>query len=124
MVDYNDKDDWAQNQDYDDWDAYALAIPNSPTADHLDDLLEDATTIINKNIGSFNVNITDVRFLEWVKKRHLRIVNRMRQIDLSGGKAEGFLGWSITDFLQERERNYLITIGKILGYYRVFKVVT
>jgi len=124
LVNYNDVDEWAVNQNYDDFVAYAVDNPSAPTEEHLEDLLEDATTIINKNIGSFNTNITDSRFLEWVKKRHLRMVNRMRQIDLAGGKAQGFLGWSVTDFLQQRERDYLVTIGKILGYYKVGRVVT
>ena len=47
----------------------------------------------------------------------------MRQIELAGGKAVGFLGWSVTDFLQERERTYLKTIGTILGTILVGKVV-
>ena len=124
MASYNDNEAWAKDQNYASWAAYATANPNSPTETHIDEMLEEATEIINMNIGSFNSNITDTRFLSWVQKLHLRMTNRMRQIELAGGKAEGFLGWSITDFLQERERNRLQTIGKILGYYRVGKVVT
>ena len=119
---YNDNDAWAKTKNYANWSAYATAHPNSPTEDHIDEMLEEASEIINLNIGSFNSDITDVRFLSRVKKLHLRMVNRMRQVELAQGKNMGFLGWSTTDFLQERERSYLVTIGKILGYYKVGRI--
>ena len=114
---YNTSEEWAKDKNYASWAAYATANPNSPTEDHIDEMLEEAGEIINSNIGSFNTDISDVRFLSRVQKLHLRMVNRMRQVELAQGISMGFLGWSTTDFLQERERFYLQkTVGKILKY--------
>ena len=112
---YNDNDAWAKTQNYANWEAYAIGRPKSPTEDHIDEMLEEASEIINLNIGSFNSDITDIRFLSRVQKLHLRMVNRMRQVELAEGKNMGFLGWSVTDFLQERERTYLRkVVGRVL----------
>lgn len=86
-------------------------------------MLEEATEIINENIGCFNVNITDERFLSRVKKLNNRMTTRMRQIQLGQGLPGKIPMFSPNDFLIERERKYLqSTIGVVLRY-RVIGVI-
>lgn len=83
----------------------------------IDGYLEEATEIINENIGCFDVNITDARFLTRVKKLNNRMATRMRQIDKGQGMVEKIPMFSPNDFLIERERSYLqSTVGVVLGY--------
>ena len=114
---YIDEDVWAVDQKFANWTAYASANPNSPTLEWITGHIEEATGIINENIGSFNVDITDVRFLDRVQKLCLRMVNRMRQIDLGQGTPGRIPLFSPNDFLIQRERKYLqSTIGVVLKY--------
>ena len=116
---YSDKDAWAVRQDYDDFDAYVVANPNAPTVTHIIEMLEEATEIINAIIPSYNVDITDTRFASYLSKLTLRMVDRMRQVDLGQGKFTSIPFFSPNDFLIERERLYLMHIGVVLGYRRV-----
>jgi len=117
---YINEDAFAVSENYDDWSAYATDKPNAPTLAHLTELIEEATDTINENIGSYNVDITDVRFLSRVQKLCLRMVHRMRQIELGQGLQGKIPLFSPNDFLIERERNYLqFTIGVALGYKSV-----
>ena len=111
---------FAIHKNYDDWDAYATDNPNNPTLSHLTEMIEEATDIINENIGSYNVDITDARFLGRVQKLCLRMVERMRQIELGQGLRGKIPMFSPNDFLIERERHYLqFTVGVNLGYRSV-----
>lgn len=84
--------------------------------DTIDDNLEEATEIINENIGCYDVNITDARFLPRVKKLNNRMVTRMRQTKLAQGTPSRIPFFSPNDFLIERERRNLKTTGVILGF--------
>lgn len=102
------------------WEAYAVDNPNNPTLSHLTEMIEEATDIINENISSYNVDIVDLRFLSRVQKLCLRMVNRMRQIELGQGLRGKIPMFSPNDFLIDRERNYLrFVIGVTLGYRSV-----
>lgn len=101
--------------DYANWTTYTAAV-STPTASRTEEMLEEVTEIINEKIGTFNVNITDTRFTSRLEKLCIRMTDRMEQVDLARGKPQGFLGWSTTDFLQDRERKYLFSIGIILGH--------
>lgn len=114
---YTNKDEWAVSKNTESWSDFDYKHPNALVNDTIDDMLEEATEIINENIGSFNVNIDDARFLSRVRKLHNRMVTRMRQIQLGQGIPGKLPMFSPNDFLQERERKYLkSTIGVVLGY--------
>lgn len=120
---YATKDTWAVTQKYKDWNAYEASHPNAPPLDNIMEMIEEATEIINENIGSYNVDISDVRFLSRIQKLCLRMVNRMRQIDLGQGLPGKIPMFSPNDFLIDRERNYLqFTVGVLLGYRGVGEV--
>ena len=114
---YNTKDEWAISQNYASWSDFEDKKPNALTLETIEDMLEEATEIINENIGSYNENISDPRFLSRVKKLHNRMVTRMRQIKLGQGLPARIPMFSPNDFLIDRERNYLhVTVGVLLGY--------
>lgn len=114
---YIDEDDFAISHKYKDWNAYEASHPNSPPIETLEEWIEETTGIINENIGSFNVNITDVRFLSRVQKLCVRMTNRVQQIDLAQGLPARIPMFSPNDFLIDRERKYLqSTVGVVLGY--------
>lgn len=116
-IPYTDKDEWAISQNYDSWDAFDYSNPNAVLNDTIDDNLEEATEIINENIGSYNINIDDARFLPRVKKLNNRMVTRMRQIKLGQGLPGKIPMFSPNDFLIERERKYLqSSVGVVLGF--------
>lgn len=117
-VAYIDKDEYAVNNNYANWTTYAAAVPNAPTLTHLEnDLITEATDIINENIGSDNISITDSRYLSRIKKLCARMVIRMEQIELGQGLPGKIPLFSPNDFLIERERKYLqSTVGVVLGY--------
>ena len=120
---YIDEDVFAVGYNYADWDAYSATNPNAPTLEWVTENIEEATEIINQNIGSFNISITDVRFLSRVQKLCLRMVKRMRQIEFGQGLPGKIPMFSPNDFLIDRERKYLqSTIGVVLQY-RVIGVV-
>lgn len=114
---YTDKDEFAISQNYESWDAFEYANPNALLEETLNDQLEDATEIINENIGCFNVNITDERFLNRIKKLNNRMTARMRQIQLGQGLPGKIPMFSPNDFLVDRERKYLqSTVGVVLKF--------
>ena len=120
---YIDKEVYAISNNYATWITYASDNPNNPSLLHLIEMIEEATTIINENIGSYNVDITDVRFLSRIQKLCLRMVKRMEQIDIAQDLPARIPMFSPNDFLIERERTYLqFTVGLSLGYRGVGEV--
>ena len=116
-ISYTDKEEWAVSKNYEDWADFEYKHPNTLVNNTIEDMLEEATEIINENIGSFNVNITDARFLSRVKKLNNRMVSRMRQIQMGQGLPGKIPMFSPNDFLIERERKYLqSSVGVVLGY--------
>ncbi len=114
---YIDEDVYAVGYNYTNWNDYTAVKPNAPTLEWVTENIEEATDIINENIGSFNISITDARFLSRVQKLCLRMVKRMRQIELGQGLPGKIPMFSPNDFLIDRERKYLqSTIGVVLGY--------
>lgn len=116
-VPYIDENVYAVGYNYANWHDYAAIKPNAPTLEWVTENIEEATEIINENIGSFNISITDARFLSRVQKLCLRMVKRMRQIELGQGLPGKIPMFSPNDFLIDRERKYLqSTIGVVLGF--------
>ena len=114
---YIDEEVFAVSENYATWIAYASDNSNNPTLLHLTEMIEEATEIINENIGSYNTDISDTRFLSRVQKLCLRMVKRMLQIDIAQDLPARIPMFSPNDFLIERERNYLqFTVGVLLGY--------
>jgi len=120
---YIDKEAFAISNNYATWILYAADNPNNPSLLHLTEMIEEATDIINENIGSHNVDISDARFLGRVQKLCLRMVKRMMQIDVAQGLPARIPMFSPNDFLIDRERTYLnFTVGVSLGYRGVGSV--
>jgi len=114
---YIDEEAFAKSENYATWIAYTADNPNNPTLLNLTEMIEEASEIINLNIGSYNIDITDTRFLSRVQKLCLRMVKRMMQIDIAQGLPARIPMFSPNDFLISREREYLqFIVGVLLGY--------
>ena len=111
---YGDDAGFALYWDFADWAAYA-AKNNTPILTTLTRLRKDANAIINRWIGSFNVDITDARFTDWLEQLEDEVIRRMRDKKVDRAKGERGL-YQPHDHLYQAERDYCITIGKILGY--------
>ncbi len=114
---YIDEDVFAVGYNYDNWEAYAAVKPLAPTLAWVKRNIIEATDIINENIGSFNISIIDARFLSRVQALCLRMVKRMRHIELGQGLPGKIPMFSPNDFLIDRERKYLqSSVGVVLGF--------
>lgn len=120
---YATKKDWAIRHNYATWAAYETARPGAPSETHINEMLEEMTEIINFEIGSFNSDVTDSRFASFLQKLCLRMTDRAFQVDLGQGTANNIPMFSPNDFLIERERAKIRSIGKILGYRSAGKVI-
>lgn len=94
--------------------------PNVLPEATLEDMLEESTDIINQNIGSFDLNISDVRFLSRIKKLNNRMTSRNWQIKKGQGLPGSIPLFSPNDFLIERERMWLkASVGVILQFRNI-----
>jgi len=123
---YCSKDQWAVRMRYDNWDAF-IAAENWPTADLLQETLEDATNIMNdtEHINTSS-NITTIRHLGRLERICFNMTNRMLDIDQTRGQQGGSFGiqpWSQADFLMTFERSFLKTISKTENKRKVGKWV-
>ncbi len=114
---YIDENAFAVGYNYTNWTAYAASNPNRPTLEWVTENIEEATDIINEKIGSLPDSITSTIYLSRIQKLCLRMVKRMRQIELGQGLPGKIPMFSPNDFLIERERRFLkSTVGVVLGY--------
>ena len=116
---YCSKDQWAKRMNRTDWDTFAAA-EDWPSADVLQEALEDATNIMNDevHINTGGSNVTTSQYLERLEKICFDMTNRMLDIEQARGKQGGDFGfqqWSQADYLMSYERSYLIQISLRLG---------
>lgn len=111
---YCSKDQWAKRMNRTDWITFAAA-EDWPTANVIQEALEDATNILNdpEHINT-STNITTTRHLERLERICFNMANRMLDIEHARGKQGGNFGmqmWSQADFLMTYERSFLRTIS-------------
>ena len=113
---------WAKRRGgYANFAAYTTAKGSVPDEDELEEILEDATNIMNdsEHIGSLTTNITDTDYTERLEKIcyniSLRILATERGINLLGGQWT----WSPQDLMYASERNFLFQLGLRKGYRKV-----
>jgi hypothetical protein len=120
---YATTDQWAIQRDYASFAAYNTANPNAVIEAKLTALLDKATSIINRNIGSYSTSVTSSVYTTDLKYLCIEMVDRMLQINFAEGKTQNIPMFSPNDYLVERERENLRSIGKILGYRKVGRLV-
>jgi len=107
-------DEFARKNNCSNWTEFAIKFP-FPTKKKLEDDREEANSILNEWIGSFNVDITDPRFTTWLRRKELEVILRMHDKDINRKQGERGI-YTPHDHLYERERQKCKTIGVILGY--------
>jgi len=110
--------EWCVKQGYDDFTAYSAEHTDYPTEDALTEMLEEATQMMNDEIGikSETTNITDAAYTKVLRNLCYRMVNLM--IDEEQGRAHEQRRSQYTprDYMFERDRRRLQKIGVVKGY--------
>ena len=112
---YSDDDDFAQDSNFDSWDEYE-ASGKYPRKKTLERHRLKANSAINRWIGSWNVDITDPRFIEELKNLELELIKRRHDKEKDRKTREGGGIYTPHDYLYQAERDHLKTIGMVLGY--------
>jgi len=123
---YCTKDQWAQRHGYADWSAFA-ALESYPDATQLQNILEDATEIMNdtEHIGCLSSNITDSDYTARLERICFNMANRMldemNARGAMGGKmfTNGVMNWSQADYLMSHERAFLVRLSLVKGYRQI-----
>lgn len=128
MASYCDKDYFAEcrsskTKSFADWDDYA-ASEDWPDATSLQKALDRATAIMN-NRSHMNTssNITTTQDVETLKDICYKMACRILGMEIQMGFQGGAFSFSPADYLSERERQTLLTIGKVANKRVVGKVV-
>jgi hypothetical protein len=122
---YCTKDQWAKRKARTDWATYDAAT-EFPDEGALDDALEDATEIINdtEHIGCKSTNITDSAYTARLERICYDMANRILMLEQNQGYNAGNWTYSPQDYMNTRERNFLIEISIDKGYRVVGGVST
>lgn len=128
MATYCDKDYFAtrrssKTKPFTDWDDYT-ASEDFPDENALDDVLEACTAIMN-NRSHMNTssNITTSQDVVTLRDICYKMACRMLGMEIQMGFQGGAFAFSPADYLSERERQTLLTIGKINSKRVVGRVV-
>lgn len=115
---YSDDEDFAKSKDFGSWKEYEDRglYPRKKatlTADRI-----TANSKINMWIGCKNVDITDPKYLPYLKGLEVEVMKRIhdKEKHRKAGEQQGM--YSPHDYLYKDERNFLIDIGRDTGYQR------
>lgn len=114
MASYCTVDQWAVKKNYDDFTAYNKEYPTEAT---LQSMLDEMTGLMNDEMGNFTgSNVSDSQYLETLKNICYRGVELM--IDEEEGRSGGFntMQYAPKDYMYERDRKRLQTIGARKGF--------
>lgn len=113
---YLTKDQFAQKQGYDDWDAYVLKNKDYVTEDALDDMIEEMESLMNDEIGTLDTNVTTAKYLKVLRNICYRGVQMM--VDEEQARAhEGQRSiFTPQDYMPGRTRERLRSMGKRLKF--------
>ncbi|MDH3324006.1 MAG: hypothetical protein OEL89_00045 [Candidatus Peregrinibacteria bacterium] len=110
---YITKDQFAHKQKYDDWDAF-IAANEYPTEDALDEMIEEMSTLMNEEIGTLGTDITAAKYLTLLRNICYRGIIMMIDDEQARAQEERRSIFNPRDYMFERDRNRLRTIGHAL----------
>lgn len=121
---YSTDDDFAEDENYDNWAEFDAA-KGFPKKKSLERWRKKANQRINEWMGSYGVDITDSRWLEYLKDLELEIIQRMKDKSRDRKTVDGSRQiWNMPhDYLYKDERTKLMRIGVMLGLRKVGGVV-
>lgn len=110
-------------QGYDDFDALTAAHKDYPIEDTLEDMLEEATQLMNIEIGNMTTsNITDTGYTKFLRNLCYRMALLMVDEELGRANEERRSQFIPRDYMFERDRSKLQYIGLMAGYREVGNV--
>jgi len=114
--------EWAQKKGYDTFALFIAKHTDYVTEEALTDMLEEATSMMNDEIGSGDTNITDTRYTTILRNLCYRMSNLM--VDEEQGRAheQKRSQYIPRDYMYERDRSRLQRIGLVKGYRAVGQV--
>jgi hypothetical protein len=107
--------DWCVKQGFDDFAAYAVKNSDYPTENALTAILEDATGLMNEEIGDLTVNITITRHLKTLRNLCYRMSNLMIDEEQGRAQEQRRSQYIPRDYMYERDRSKLHRIGIEVG---------
>ena len=111
---YSEDEDFAIFCNFASWDEYA-ASGKYPKQATLTQHRTAVNSIINRWIGCYNVDITDVRFLPWVKQLELDMIRRKHTREKDRKSVDDRGRYMPHDYMFKDERRECISIGIILA---------
>jgi hypothetical protein len=115
---YCSKDEFAEIQGYDDWDAFALKHKDYPKAAAMDRILARATQKINLTIGirDASTNITDEAWTTFLLDLCYRMANLMIDDEQARSDSKPRSQFIPRDYLFQKDRDELQLLGIEKGY--------
>ena len=120
---YLTKDQFAQKQGYDDWDAFAADNTDYPTEDAIDDMIEEMSALINNEMGTNGTDLSDSNYTTLLRAICYKGIQYMIDEELARAHQGVRTIFIPADYMTERHRKRLREIGKVKGYKIIGKWV-
>lgn len=120
---YLTKDQFAQKQGYDDWTAYETANPDYVTEDAIDLMIAEMTELMNDEIGTLGTDVTTAKYLTLLRNICYRGVVMMIDDEQARAHEDKRSIYAPKDFMYERDRARLRTIGHLTSKRTIGKWV-
>lgn len=103
--------EWLSKQGYSSFGEFTAKNSDYPTETALNDILEDATALMNEEMGGLTINITITKHLKFLRNLCYRMTNLM--IDEEQGRAheQRRSQYVSRDYMFTRDRDKLQRIG-------------
>lgn len=119
---YLTKDEFAIKKNFADWDAY-YAKHGYPSAEGMDDMLEEMSALMNNEMGTNGTDLSDSNYTTLLRAICYKGVQYMIDEELSRDQERQRTIYPPIDYMNERHRNRLRSIGKQKGYRVIGKWV-
>jgi hypothetical protein len=110
---YLTKDQYAQKQGYDDFNAYVADNEDYITEDALDDMIEEMSALMNDEIGIDGTDITTAKYLTLLRNICYRGTVMMIDEEQARAHEEKRSLYIPRDYMFERDRERLRKIGRL-----------
>lgn len=108
---YLTKEQFAQKQGYDDWDAYVADNDDYVTEEAIDLMIAEMTSLMNDEIGTLGTDVTTAKYLPELRIICYRGVQMMIDEEQARAQEERRSIFIPQDYMPERTRKRLRTIG-------------
>jgi len=119
---YLTKDEFALKQGYASWTAFT-ADEEFPTEAGIDDMIEEMSALMNNEMGTNGTDVSDSNYTTLLRAICYKGVQFMIDEELARAQQQIRSVFIPADYMTERHRNRLRSIGKLKGYKIIGKWV-